>query len=82
MKGLKLTRRPGESIQVGPDIRVTVVSVRGRHVTIATEAPEDVRILRGELYEEEQRESESGRNTGDRRGGSEDGEPDRSGDTG
>lgn len=46
---LVLSRKPQESIQIGPAITVTVVQVDGEKVRISIEAPSDVRILRTEL---------------------------------
>ncbi len=46
---LVLSRRLGESINIGSDITVTVTAVQGNRVRIGIEAPRDVRILRGEL---------------------------------
>ena len=48
---LILQRKPGESIQIGDQIKVSVVSVDGRRVRLAIEAPSDVSILRSELLE-------------------------------
>jgi carbon storage regulator len=60
---LILTRRIGESLQIGEDIKVTVLSVRGNQVQIGIEAPPEVAVHREEVYERlkrEQRESGSG----------------------
>lgn len=46
--GLCLTRKKLETIHIG-DAIVTVVAVRGAKVQLAIEAPEGVRILRGEV---------------------------------
>ena len=48
---LVLTRRPGETIRIGPDIRVTVVSISSTQARIAIEAPDCVSIHREEVYE-------------------------------
>jgi len=48
---LVLTRKPGEKICVGDNITVTVVEVTGNRIRIGVEAPEDIRILRSELFE-------------------------------
>ena len=48
---LVLTRRHGESVRIGPDVRVTVVSSTSGQVRIAIDAPEDVGILREEIFE-------------------------------
>lgn len=49
---LVLTRRHGESVRIGRDIRVTVVASTGAQVRIAIEAPEDVGIFREEIFEQ------------------------------
>jgi carbon storage regulator CsrA len=46
---LVLSRKVGERIHVGDDIVLEVRRISGNRVTIALEAPRDVRILRGEL---------------------------------
>jgi carbon storage regulator CsrA len=46
---LVLTRKADQQIQIGPDICVTVVTVKGSGVRLGIEAPADIQILRGEL---------------------------------
>jgi carbon storage regulator len=46
---LVLTRKIHETIIIGGTIRVTMVSVRGRQVRLAIEAPREVSIVREEL---------------------------------
>lgn len=46
---LVLSRRESERIQLGDSIVVTVVRLNGDRVRLGIEAPEDVRVLRGEL---------------------------------
>ena len=48
---LVLTRRHGESVRIGPDVRVTVVASNGGQVRIAIDAPEEVGIFREEIFE-------------------------------
>jgi carbon storage regulator len=48
---LVLSRKIGEKIHVGNDITIEVRRVAGNRVTLAVEAPREVRILRGELRE-------------------------------
>jgi carbon storage regulator len=48
---LVLSRKPGEEILVGDNIRITVVEVNGGRVKIGVEAPADVVIHRSELRE-------------------------------
>ncbi len=48
---LVLSRRPGESVRIGSDVRVRVISVSGHQVRLALEAPDDVAIHREEVFE-------------------------------
>lgn len=52
---LILTRRPNETLRIGDNILLHVVSV-GSNVRISIEAPEDQRILRSELLARPPRE--------------------------
>jgi carbon storage regulator len=55
---LILTRRLGETLVIGPDIRVTVVGIRGSQVRIGINAPINVSVHREELYERLQRDGQ------------------------
>lgn len=46
---LVLSRKTGERIHIGEDITVEIRRIAGNRVTLALQAPRDVRILRGEL---------------------------------
>lgn len=46
---LILQRRSGESIRIGEDIEITIVSTEGGRVRLAISAPTDIPILRSEL---------------------------------
>lgn len=48
---LALTRKCGERIVIGDNITVTVVDVKGDSVRLAIDAPRDVKVWRGELYD-------------------------------
>ena len=48
---LILTRKEGESLRLGDDITVTVVSVKGGHVRIGINAPKDVAVHREEIFQ-------------------------------
>lgn len=49
---LVLTRKATESIQIGDDIEIKILSTNNHTVKIAIEAPKDVLILRKELVKE------------------------------
>jgi len=46
---LVLSRQPGESIQLGDDVEITILEVRGSIVKIGIDAPKEVSIYRSEL---------------------------------
>jgi carbon storage regulator len=57
---LILTRRVGESIVIGDNIRVRVLDVKGMNpaqVRIGIDAPKDVAVHREEIYERIQAET-------------------------
>lgn len=56
---LVLTRKPGESLYIGDDIKVTLHGIRGNQVRIGVEAPSHVRIYREEIYLQIQEENRS-----------------------
>ncbi|OGW59596.1 MAG: carbon storage regulator [Nitrospirae bacterium RBG_16_64_22] len=47
---LVLTRRLGESITIGDNIRVVVMEIRGNQVRLGIEAPHDLPVHREEVY--------------------------------
>jgi carbon storage regulator len=54
---LILTRKLGESITIGDDIKVTVLGVFGRQVRIGIDAPSKVVVHREEIYVKIQNEN-------------------------
>lgn len=46
---LVLSRKIGETLIIDGNVRVTVVRVSGNRVALGVEAPDHVRVLRGEL---------------------------------
>jgi carbon storage regulator len=48
---LLLTRRKGESIIIGNNIEVTLIELKGNQARIGISAPNEVVILREEVYE-------------------------------
>lgn len=53
---LVLTRKIGESFNIGDDIKVIIYNVRGKQVRIGIEAPKNVIIYREEIYQRIQEE--------------------------
>lgn len=48
---LIITRKEGETVMVGDNIEVTVLSVDGSQIRLGFDAPSSVRIHRKEVYE-------------------------------
>lgn len=46
---LVLTRKPDQQIQIGENIRITIVRVKGQSVRIGIEAPREIHVMRTEL---------------------------------
>jgi len=49
---LILSRKKEESIMIGDDIEIKIVKIEGKTVKIGIIAPDNIRILRKELYDE------------------------------
>jgi carbon storage regulator len=49
---LVLTRKPGQSIIIGDNIRITLIEIQGEQARLGIDAPKDVTIYRMEVYEE------------------------------
>lgn len=54
---LILTRRLGESITIGDNIKVSVLGIHGRQVRLGIEAPPEVIVHREEIYVKIQQEN-------------------------
>ena len=48
---LVLTRKPGERIVIADNIVVTVVEIKGDNIRIGIDAPREVKVYRGEIYD-------------------------------
>jgi carbon storage regulator len=53
---LVLTRKSNQSIMIGDDIEVTVLSITGEKVRIGIQAPRSIPVFREEVYLEIQQE--------------------------
>ena len=47
---LILSRRPGESVHVGDDIKITILSIKGQQIKLGLEVPEHMPVYREEIY--------------------------------
>lgn len=54
---LLLTRKLGENIRIGDDVKITIVEVKGNHVKLGIDAPPSVKVHREEIYERIQAEN-------------------------
>jgi len=54
---LVLTRRPGQSILIGPDVELVVVRIEGDRVVLGIDAPRAVRVIRAELLRDVEAEN-------------------------
>lgn len=48
---LILSRRTDESILIGDEVKITILSVKGKQVRIGITAPPDVSVHREEIYQ-------------------------------
>ena len=48
---LILTRRVGEAVIIGDDVKLTVLGVRGNQVRLGVDAPKTVSVHREEIYD-------------------------------
>lgn len=56
---LVLSRKVGEEIVVGSNIRITVVAIQGERVRIGITAPKDVTLDRQEIHDRKQQWADS-----------------------
>ena len=65
---LVLTRKSNQSIMIGDDIEVSVLSIMGEKVRIGIQAPRDIPVFRKEVYLEIQQERAKELSSADVRG--------------
>jgi carbon storage regulator len=56
---LQLTRKPGQTIVIGDDIRVQVIQIAGGAVRIGIDAPRSVSIYREEIWDAVREENQA-----------------------
>jgi len=54
---LVLTRKSGESVAIGHDIKITILGISGKQVKIGISAPERVLVYREEIYQKIQNQN-------------------------
>ena len=62
---LILTRKAGESLHLGDDIRITVFSVQGKQVKLGIDVPGDMVVYRDEVYQRIKDENRQAMQTSD-----------------
>lgn len=61
---LILSRKVNERIMIGDRIELSIVEIRGDHVKLGIDAPQDVKVYRQEVYEAIQAENRAAVNIG------------------
>ncbi len=56
---LVLSRKRFESIQIGDDVKLTIVEIRGDRVRLGFDAPRDITIHRQEIAERIEKETKT-----------------------
>ena len=54
---LVLTRKLGERIQIGDNISILIMEIKGKQVRLGIDAPPDVKVHREEIYHKIQEEN-------------------------
>jgi carbon storage regulator len=58
---LILSRKAGDSLLIDGGVRIVVLGVEGTSVRLGIDAPTDVRVMRGEIINQVERENERAR---------------------
>ena len=54
---LVLTRKLGEKIQIGDDISIVIMELKGKQVKLGIDAPSNIKVHREEIYQKIQDEN-------------------------
>lgn len=57
---LILTRKVGESILIGDDVRITTLGIQGRQIRLGISAPNNITVHREEIYDKIQQKKAQG----------------------
>lgn len=63
---LVLTRKLGETIVIGDNIVIKVVDIHGKQIRLGIDAPTEISIFRGEIYDRIQEENKRSVETTDK----------------
>lgn len=55
---LVLTRKAGEGIIIGDDVKITIIEVKGGGIRIGIDAPRDMKVHRQEVYDKIKQENQ------------------------
>ena len=55
---LTFTRKMGQGVRIGDQVKITIKEIRGRQVRIIIEAPKEIPVFREELYQQIAAENE------------------------
>ncbi len=55
---LVLTRKAGEGIIIGDDVRITIVEIKGGSIRIGIDAPRHMKVHRQEVYDKIKQENQ------------------------
>ena len=56
---LIITRRPGERIMLGDDVRIHIMEIAGNNVRVGIEAPKSIPVYREEIWNAVKEENEA-----------------------
>ena len=59
---LVLSRKTDEMIVIGDEVKISILSIRGKHVRLGIEAPRDVSVDREEIHARKQESRKKARN--------------------